>query len=104
MDSKVKKIMALGVSEDVAREFCASAMPDGGDHTVAVNFYHVFRHTEGRAVLDYMRRVYHDTPSYVSGDPHETARNEGCRAVYLAIVNNIETGRKILDERKEPIT
>jgi len=65
---------------------------------VAVAFYRAFLTPEGAVALDYLRGEYHDVPSYITGDPHETARNEGCRAVYLAIKYNIQRGESILNQ------
>jgi hypothetical protein len=48
----------------------------------------------GRKVLDDMARACRANAStYVQGDPHQTAFNEGARAVYLRILSKIEKSK-----------
>lgn len=46
-----------------------------------------FSSPEGEAVLDDLRAAYQMRESFVKGDPYETARREGERAVYLRIIH-----------------
>jgi len=46
-----------------------------------------FGSISGGKVLDDLRKAYQMRESYVKGDPYETARREGERAVYLRILN-----------------
>jgi len=43
----------------------------------------------GGAVLEDLRRRYFNRPSYVKGDPYETAYREGQRSVLISIFNLI---------------
>ena len=45
----------------------------------------------GGKVLDDLRKAYQLRESYTKGDPYETARREGERAVYLRILNMCNT-------------
>ena len=46
-----------------------------------------FGSISGGKVLDDLRKAYQLRESYTKGDPYETARREGERAVYLRILN-----------------
>lgn len=53
--------------------------------------YRVFETSvEGQAVLQDLCDSYYDVSSFVPGDPHATAFNEGRRAVVLAIFEVLE--------------
>jgi len=42
-------------------------------------------------VYDFLESQYNNTTSFVPGDSHATAYNEGCRAVFLQIKQNVES-------------
>ena len=45
-------------------------------------YFNVFAsNPDGKAVLEELCRYFYDTPSYVKGDTHETAFNEGKKAI-----------------------
>jgi hypothetical protein len=46
----------------------------------------VFGTVEGEAILEDLKAAYQMRESFVKGDPYETARREGERAVYLRII------------------
>ena len=41
---------------------------------------------DGQAILDELSALFYDRPSYVKGDPHETAYKEGQRSVIALII------------------
>lgn len=49
----------------------------------------VFGSETGKAVLKYLLKSYYHPPSYVRGDAHETAHNEGRRAVVIDILDKL---------------
>jgi hypothetical protein len=46
-----------------------------------------FGSISGNKVLEDLKSAYQMRESYVKGDPYETARREGERAVYLRIIS-----------------
>jgi len=52
-----------------------------------------FSSSSGQKVLDDMKISYSDRSSYVTGDPYETAFNEGQRSVYLSILFLMEEAK-----------
>ena len=46
-----------------------------------------FGSISGNKVLEDLKSAYQTRESYVKGDPYETARREGERAVYLRIIS-----------------
>ncbi len=44
---------------------------------------------DGKEVLEDLCKRFYDRPSYVRGDPYETAYNEGCRAAIHYILQKI---------------
>lgn len=55
-----------------------------------------FGSEDGRTVLDDLRLRFHmNTPTFVAGDPHESAFLEGQRSVVLTIERMIEPDRKL---------
>lgn len=51
----------------------------------------LFSTKDGKFVLEDLRKAFGDRPSFVPGDPHLTAFNEGQRDVYLRIKKLLET-------------
>ena len=49
----------------------------------------IFGSETGKAVLKYLLKSYYHAPSYVRGDSHETAYNEGRRAVVIDILDKM---------------
>ena len=47
----------------------------------------------GIKILKELRIDFYDRPSYVQGDPYETAKREGERAVILRILDKIKQAR-----------
>jgi len=41
-------------------------------------------------VYEWLEGQYNNTSSFVPGEPETTAYNEGCRAVFLQIKNNLD--------------
>ncbi len=57
--------------------------------------YRLFETTpDGQAVLQDLCDSYYDVSSFVPGDPHATAFNEGRRAVVIAIFEVLEELRQ----------
>lgn len=52
-----------------------------------------FADNPGVKVLKELRIDFYDRPSYVQGDPYETAKREGERAVILRILDKIKQAR-----------
>lgn len=52
-----------------------------------------FTSSSGQRVLEDMKKSYSDRSSYVTGDPYETAYNEGQRSVYLSILFLMEEAK-----------
>lgn len=46
---------------------------------------------EGKAVFEELCKYFYDRPSYVKGDTHETAFNEGSKAVMHFILKKMAT-------------
>lgn len=59
----------------------------------------LFATPEGEFVLKDLRRAFGDRPSFVDGDSHLTAYNEGQRDVYLRIKKLLEMDLKEIIER-----
>jgi hypothetical protein len=57
-------------------------------------FYETFKNGNGVIVYDFLENQYNNTTSFVSGDSHATAYNEGCRAVFLQIKHNLDNWEK----------
>lgn len=49
----------------------------------------VFGSETGKAVLKYLMKSYYHPPSFVRGDSHETAFNEGRRNVMIDILDKM---------------
>lgn len=45
---------------------------------------------DGQSILDELAAMFYDRPSYVRGDPYETAYKEGQRAVVLFLIRKCE--------------
>ena len=61
----------------------------------------VFGSDDGKTVMDDLRARFHmSTPTFVAGDPHESAFLEGQRSVVLTIERMINPDRK-LDEGED---
>lgn len=59
----------------------------------------VFNSEDGETVLDDMAARFHaHTPTFVAGDPHESAYLEGQRSVVLSILNMISPERYLEGE------
>ena len=61
----------------------------------------VFGSDDGKTVIDDLRARFHaNSPTFVAGDPHESAFLEGQRSVVLTIERMINPDRK-LDEGED---
>lgn len=50
-------------------------------------YYRIFQEDrDGQAIFDEMAGLFYDRPSYVKGDPHETAYREGQRSVVMFLI------------------
>lgn len=52
-----------------------------------------FAREHGLKVLKELKTDFYDRPSYVTGDPYETAKREGERAVILRILDKMKQAR-----------
>jgi len=60
-------------------------------------YKHTFEAPEGKQVLLHLMKSCHMlTPTFVAGDPHQTAMNEGSRRVVLSILKMLNTDEKEL--------
>ena len=60
------------------------------ERQIASAFHNTFTSGDGGLVYDWLENQYNNTSSFVPGEPETTAYNEGCRAVFLQIKNNLD--------------
>ncbi len=65
-------------------------------------YKNVFGSGEGKFVLkDLLKFCHHNSPTYVLGDPYQTAYNEGMRRVALRIISIIGMSDEIIKQLSE---
>lgn len=58
---------------------------------VNVAFRRCFGTDSGRVVMDHLEKTFNETTSFVPGDSHRSAWNEGRRALYLEMKSLAES-------------
>lgn len=53
------------------------------------------RSAPGALVLEHLKTETLQGPSYVRGDPHQTAYNEGRRSMVMDIIHNVAQGARV---------
>ena len=65
-------------------------------------YRHVFSTEDGKIVLRHlMRSCFMVAPTFVAGDPHQSAMNEGSRRVVLSILKLLKVDEKELQKQIE---
>lgn len=65
--------------------------------SIRKSFRQVFNTDDGKAVLAYLsKQCFMTTSTFVAGDPHQSAMNEGSRRVVLSIITLLNMDEKDL--------
>lgn len=66
----------------------------------AKDYLVTFGSQTGARVLKELKAAYYDRPSYEKGDPYETAKREGERAVVLRILSKFKAAKSGKEEKE----